>query len=140
VGFVGLVLAFEAGLTTEYETRTAYVPLAATGAASATVDHLKPGTVYHVRVEAMNGAGAGYGGDVVFTTAPGCSVPHLKGDTLTAAKRALKAHHCALGRVRHKRHRGKRRRHGPHIAHVVSQAPAARTLLPAGTRVGITLA
>jgi beta-lactam-binding protein with PASTA domain len=34
-------------------------------------------------------------------------VPKLVGKTLAAAKRALRAHHCGIGKVKRKAHRGK---------------------------------
>jgi hypothetical protein len=56
-----------------------------------------------------------------------CVVPHLKGKTLKAAKKALKAHSCKLGRVTGKGRRVKRQR------------PRAGKTLKPGARVNVRL-
>jgi hypothetical protein len=60
-----------------------------------------------------------------------CTVPGLGGRTLASARRVLRQAHCVLGTVR-PRKAGKR-------AVVRSQNPAARTTVPAGTRVAVVL-
>jgi hypothetical protein len=59
-------------------------------------------------------------------------VPALKGDTLTQARRALRAAHCKLGRVTAP--------HGGHGRHVVTrQGLHSGSKHPAGTAVTVTL-
>lgn len=59
-----------------------------------------------------------------------CVVPNLKGKTLKAAKKALKAASCRLGKVRPKGHTGGK---------VKSQRPAAGKRLAPGAKVNIRL-
>jgi hypothetical protein len=59
-----------------------------------------------------------------------CVVPKLKGKTLKAAKKALKAADCRLGTVRPK---------GQKTGKVKKQSPKAGTVLPAGSKVKVTL-
>lgn len=59
-----------------------------------------------------------------------CSVPHLSGSTLKAARRQLRRSHCRLGAVRGERSRG---------ARVVKQFRRPGRELPAGTEVGVKL-
>jgi hypothetical protein len=67
---------------------------------------------------------------------PKCVVPKLKGKTLAAAKRALKAHHCRLGKVR----RPKRHKHSKPVKLVVlAQSRRAGAKLPQGTKVNVRL-
>lgn len=63
-----------------------------------------------------------------------CIVPRLRGKRLRAAKRALGAAHCRLGRVTKKqvRRRIRKRR-------VVAQSPAPGTVRPSGARVSLVL-
>jgi PASTA domain len=72
-----------------------------------------------VTVPAGAGGGAGTGGGI-------CDVPKLKGKSLKAAKKAIKAAGCRLGQVKGQ---GKVKR----------QRPRAGTQLPSGGRVGIKL-
>ncbi len=58
----------------------------------------------------------------------GCVVPNLKGKTLKAAKKALKAHSCRLGKVTPK---------GQTKGTVKSQRPAAGKTLKPGAKVNI---
>ncbi len=64
---------------------------------------------------------------------PACIVPALKGDTLTAARRALAKAHCRLGTV----HRVGRQHHG--TLRVGAQSAAAGEQLAGGARVALTL-
>jgi hypothetical protein len=64
---------------------------------------------------------------------PVCRVPLLKGRTLTAASRALKAAGCRLGKVT----TPSPRPHG--TLRVVAQTPHAGTTRPYGSRIGVTL-
>jgi hypothetical protein len=66
------------------------------------------------------------------TTRVRCIVPHLEGDSLARARRALKNAHCSLGTVRGAR-RGHRRV-------VRGQGVAAGRKLASGTAVAVTLA
>lgn len=61
-----------------------------------------------------------------------CVVPHLKGDTLAAARRALHRVHCRLGRLTKPR-----RLRGPLI--VVKQSVRSSSELAPGSRVALTL-
>jgi len=66
------------------------------------------------------------------TVVASCIVPTLRGRSLSAARRALRSSHCALGAVhRPAAHRGK--------LVVVRQAVAPGSKLPAGARVGVRL-
>lgn len=62
-----------------------------------------------------------------------CIVPRLKGKRLSAAKRAIKAHHCRVGKVKHafSRKVGKRR--------VISQKPKAHTRLKRGAKINLVV-
>jgi PASTA domain/Divergent InlB B-repeat domain len=62
-----------------------------------------------------------------------CVVPRLRGKTLKKAKRALKRHHCKLGKV--KRPKGSRHR----ALRVRSFSPKAGKKLKAGAKVGVVL-
>jgi hypothetical protein len=66
-------------------------------------------------------------------TAKRCVVPALKGDTLAAARQALRAAHCKLGHVT-----WPPRGHGRHV--VRRQGLRAGSKHPAGTAVAVTLA
>jgi hypothetical protein len=64
---------FEYGPTTAYGSETAAIDLGAEIGelpVAAKIDGLSPGTTYHFRLVATNKAGAGYGHDQSFTTAP----------------------------------------------------------------------
>lgn len=63
-----------------------------------------------------------------------CTVPNLKHLTLTAARRALRVHHCRLGKVSRPRHP---RRH--HTLRVSRQSGAAGTRRPYGYALNVTL-
>lgn len=68
------------------------------------------------------------------TAAPGCIVPRLVGKTLRAARARVKAAHCRLGRVTHRRAGHARR------GRVVAQSPPPRSRRPWGARVKVVLA
>jgi hypothetical protein len=61
---------------------------------------------------------------------PTCTVPKLKHKSLKKAKKKLRAANCALGKVKGKKGKGRK---------VKKQKPAAGTLLPAGSKVKLTL-
>jgi PASTA domain-containing protein/List-Bact-rpt repeat protein len=62
-----------------------------------------------------------------------CVVPRLKGKTLNAAKRAIRARNCTVGRVKHAGSRKVRR------GHVISQRPRAGRHLRRGAKVNLVL-
>ena len=64
-------------------------------------------------------------------TAARCRVPNLRGRTLAAARRALRARNCRLGAVTRVRARGVAR------GRVLSHRPRAGRVLPSGTRVQV---
>lgn len=68
---------------------------------------------------------------------PHCAVPALERLSLRAAKSRLARARCALGKVKHARHR----RHGAkHLSYgVVGQRPAPGSLAPPGAKVKLTL-
>ncbi len=68
---------------------------------------------------------------------PSCVVPKLKGKSPRKARSALRAAHCALGRVSKPKAK-KGHKLGPLV--VKSSSPAAGTTLPAGGRVNLKLA
>ncbi len=61
-----------------------------------------------------------------------CVVPKLRAHTLTAARRQLTRAHCRLGTVGRKRHRGR-------ADIVLAQGRRAGLILPAGTRINLTV-
>lgn len=61
-----------------------------------------------------------------------CTVPKLRGKTLSAAKTRLKSHDCRLGRVKTRKSSGRAGR-------VLSQSPAAGKTLPDGSKVSVTV-
>jgi hypothetical protein len=63
-----------------------------------------------------------------------CKVPKLKGKTLKSAKKALKRAGCATGKVKRKKSKKAKPRR------VLKQSVKAGTVVPAGTKVGLTLA
>ncbi len=65
--------------------------------------------------------------------APRCVVPKLDGKKLAAAKQALRAGHCKVGRV------SLEHGHGSKPARVVKQSPKPGTSLTAGAAVGVKL-
>lgn len=70
-----------------------------------------------------------------------CTVPKVKGKSRAAARKALRAHHCSVGRVT-SRHTPK---HGPGkhkkwVLLVSRESPAAGGTRPAGFKVALTLA
>jgi hypothetical protein len=67
------------------------------------------------------------------TGAVECRVPKLKGKKLAAARRVLKRHHCALGKVKRKRRAGARR------GVVLSQTPKAGSRLHNGARISLVI-
>jgi beta-lactam-binding protein with PASTA domain len=62
-----------------------------------------------------------------------CAVPKLKGKGLRAAKRALKAHDCSVGKIG--------RAFSKHVkkGHVISQKPKPHKLLRHGAKVRLTV-
>jgi hypothetical protein len=70
---------------------------------------------------------------IAATTEPvRCVVPKLTGKTLVAAKKALEAAHCSLGRVTRRRASGKAER-------VLSEHPSVGRSLPANSKVALTV-
>ncbi|HET7049754.1 MAG TPA: PKD domain-containing protein [Solirubrobacteraceae bacterium] len=69
-----------------------------------------------------------------------CKVPNVKRKSLTAARRALRAHHCAVGRITspHKPKRGPGK-HKKWVRVVTRESPAAGRTLPSGSKVALTL-
>ncbi len=61
-----------------------------------------------------------------------CVVPNVKRKTLTAAKRAIRAAHCAVGRITKAYSRAR-------IGTVISQKPAPRTRRSSGSKVSLVL-
>jgi hypothetical protein len=66
-----------------------------------------------------------------------CVVPSLKGRTLGAAKKAVAAAGCALGKVAHRP--VAKAKHGTKKPEVVTQRPPAGKTLPFGTKIGLTV-
>lgn len=65
--------SFQYGTTTGYGGQTALAPAGQktnSVKVGATITGLQPGTVYHYRIAAVNGAGLAYGGDRTFKTVP----------------------------------------------------------------------
>ncbi len=65
--------SFQYGTTTGYGGQTALAPAGEkknSVKVGQTIDGLQPGTVYHYRIVAVNGAGLAYGGDRTFKTVP----------------------------------------------------------------------
>jgi beta-lactam-binding protein with PASTA domain len=69
-----------------------------------------------------------------------CKVPDVKGKSLAAARRTIRARHCAVGRIRspHKPKRGPGR-HKKWVLVVKRESPAAGKTLRAGSKVALTL-
>ena len=67
------------------------------------------------------------------TRAQACTVPSLRGDTLSTARRALAKAHCRLGKVS----RPREHHHGQLV--VIGQRVGIGAKLPGDTRVGVTL-
>ncbi len=129
---------FEFGTTTSYGHATSLQTVASGSTAisvQATLTGLKPNTTYHYRIDAANRNGSAAGGDRTFRTAPvRCIVPHLAGDSLKAARRALAKGHCRLGKVTRPHHVA------PHTRlKVKSQRPPGGSVRPAGTKVSVRL-
>lgn len=84
-------------------------------------------------------AGTGAGDDFAVAryqgggAAPRCTVPRLRGKTLTTAKRMLLSAHCRLGTVTRKRSTTVRK------GRVISHRPTAGTRHPAGTAVAVVV-
>jgi beta-lactam-binding protein with PASTA domain len=62
-----------------------------------------------------------------------CVVPKVKGKTLSAAKRAIKAHHCSAGRVTRAASRTVKK------GHVISQKPKPGSRLKHGAKVNLVV-
>jgi beta-lactam-binding protein with PASTA domain len=65
------------------------------------------------------------------STTPPCLVPRVKGKTLSAAKRSIKAHDCSVGKVKHASSRTVKK------GHVISQRPKPGMQLKHGARVNL---
>jgi PASTA domain/WD40-like Beta Propeller Repeat/Divergent InlB B-repeat domain len=70
---------------------------------------------------------------VTATFAPNCVVPAVKGKTLNAAKRVIKAHDCAVGKITYAASRAIKK------GHVISQKPKPRTELKHGAKVSLVV-
>jgi uncharacterized repeat protein (TIGR02543 family) len=68
---------------------------------------------------------------VTATFSAQCIVPKLKGKTLSAAKRLLKAHFCSAGRITHAWSRRVKKEH------VISQKPKPHTRLKHGAKINL---
>jgi Divergent InlB B-repeat domain/PASTA domain len=66
-----------------------------------------------------------------FNLLPKCAVPKLQGKTLGAAKRAIRIHHCALGKIKHATSRTIKK------GRVISQKPRQGRRLQHGARVSL---
>jgi PASTA domain len=64
---------------------------------------------------------------------PPCLVPKLKGKSLSAAKRSIKAHDCSVGKVKHARSRTIKK------GHVISQKPKPGTQLKHGGKINLVV-
>ncbi len=64
---------------------------------------------------------------------PPCLVPKVKGETLSAAKRSIKAHACSVGKVKRARSRTVKK------GHVISQMPKSGTRLDPGARINLVV-
>jgi hypothetical protein len=128
---------FEYGTTTSYGAMTS-VSSAGSGTTGVPVESqisgLTGATVYHFRIVATSAAGTTRGADQTFKT-PNvmCVVPKVKGKPLKAAKRAIRAAHCAVGTV--KRAYSARVRRG----RIVSQRPKPHAVRPTGTKVKLVV-
>jgi hypothetical protein len=126
---------FQYGKTKAYGSHSA-LRFAGAGAtvepAAATLTGLAPSATYHYRLRATNGDGTTAGADRSFKTAPACLVPKLKGKKLGAAKKALNAADCKVGKVTRKQSSRKPGR-------VISQKPKSGTLLPPGSKVALVV-
>src|SRR5262249_51430249 len=69
----------------------------------------------------------GFPSFLVRSGAPTCTVPKIKGKTLKKAKKKLRKRSCKLGKVK------------GHGTNVKKQKPKPGTLLPAGSKVKVTL-
>ena len=149
---------FKLGTDTTYGTTTGPLPATTTAAVSTapfavTVTGLTPGTTYHFKLQAARSVGDGpaAGDDITFQTipapvAPGapsnppspthakilhCVVPHLQDLTAAKARRALRAAHCALGRLTKPHGRA-----GRLATVIVSQSRRPGVVLAVGAKIG----
>jgi PASTA domain len=67
------------------------------------------------------------------STTPPCLVPKVRGKTLSAAKRSIKAHDCSVGKVKHASSRTVKK------GHVISQTPKPGVRLKHGARVNLVV-
>jgi uncharacterized protein with von Willebrand factor type A (vWA) domain len=104
------------------------------GGAFATTVSLRRGK-NTIRAVATNVAGNSSASAISVTLKPlpPCKVPQLRGETLSAAKRALRRAGCGLGRVRSTRSRSVRK------GRVISSRPGARARRAHGTKVALLL-
>lgn len=79
------------------------------------------------------GSGQQQGGGGSGQTGGQCTVPKLKGDTVAKARAALSKARCTLGSTRKAFSRSVKR------GRVIAQSPTPGTVVPAGTRVAITV-
>ena len=70
---------------------------------------------------------------VTFAALPKCVVPKVKGKSLRAAKRAIKMHHCRVGRITHAFSKQVNR------GHVISQKPKPHKRLRHGAKVSLVV-
>jgi hypothetical protein len=98
------------------------------------VDETDAGAKLRVLVTASNASGSASSTSASTARVPfTCRVPNLKGKTLAAARRILRARHCSLGRIRHAHSRRARR------GLIVSQKPDAGRQLAELGRVSVVV-
>jgi hypothetical protein len=104
------------------------------GSADVWAEAFDPGTAPDVSLPIQPGeCAADAGGQPVQDTKESCKVPNVKGDTLAAAKRELKAGDCLLGRVR-KAYSAKVKK-----GRVISQSQLPGKTLKAGGKVNLVI-
>lgn len=128
---------FQYGKTSSYGERTPDQSVGAGTSGSAAAAHvsgLTLGTSYHFRVVASSASGSAIGADETFKTSSlMCVVPMVKGKKLIAAKGAIRAAHCSVGRVRdvYSAHMKRGR--------VIGQKPKAQTVEHVGAKVALVV-
>lgn len=81
----------------------------------------------------LDGVGNGATVKATFVLLPKCTVPRLRGKLLKGAERALRAHNCAVGKLKRATSRTVRK------GHVISQQPKPGRRLRRGTRVNLLI-
>jgi len=71
--------------------------------------------------------------DTVSVPPKACLVPNVKGKSLKAAKRAIKAHYCRVGKIKHAFSKKVKK------GHVISQRPKAQKRLRHGAKVNLAV-